>query len=115
MKAKELRIGNYYMCAGNHEIVVRKVKVIQLNKFGFLSDIDGTNYEICKPVILTKEWLDKFNWNGYNSLHFNSNFEIDKQGRLYCSGNYKGVNINYVHQLQNLYFALTGGELTIKK
>ena len=26
----------------------------------------------------------------------------------------KNINIKYVHQLQNLYFALTGEELTIK-
>jgi len=32
-----------------------------------------------------------------------------------CKGNYVCNSLIYVHQIQNLYFALTGEELTIKK
>lgn len=31
-----------------------------------------------------------------------------------CRGNYFANNLQFVHELQNLYFALTGEELTIK-
>ena len=33
------------------------------------------------------------------------------EGRFYCDKN--GMQLKYVHQLQNLYFALTGSELTV--
>jgi len=74
--------------------------------------------ENIEPIPLTEEWLLKFG------------FEI-KQGRfgneywgkinLYTSSDKKIVfcfdgylkGIKYVHQLQNLYFALTGNELTL--
>jgi len=110
MEAKELRIGNYVKFWNNilciDELNNSTVKASS-NEFGSVSE----KYEDISPIILTEEWLLRFDWKGYKPLHFNSNFEIDKQGRLYCNGDYKGVNVNYVHQLQNLYFALTGKEL----
>ena len=116
MKIQNYRIGN--LLDYNGEVVKittlgidcnNNETIIATNKsfLWHVSKLDGI-----KPIQLTKEWLLKFNWNGYNPLHFNSNFKIDKQGRLYCNGDYKGVNINYVHQLQNLYFDLSGKELT---
>jgi len=116
MEANELRIGNYVELLGK----VRKVECISnlpaRKEMYWLTCENMIDTKIIhfSPIPLTEEWLGKFNWNGYKPLHFNSNFEIDKQGRLYCNGDYKGVNINYVHQLQNLYFALTGKELIIK-
>ncbi len=126
MKAYELRIGNYVLDRGNKILRIDywecKDKVAQdmgnyfCEPFGLMPYHPLTEeVEFLKPIQLTEEWLLKFNWNGYNPLHFNRNFEIDKQGRLYCNGDYKGVNVNYIHQLQNLYFALTQTELTLNQ
>ncbi len=95
MKANELRIGNYvYDNLGG----VLKIKGISL---------DSTLSHI-KPIPLTEEWLFKFRlmsiktelgfWNNGDAIYFSYGFE-------------KSIELKYVHQLQNLYFALTGEEL----
>jgi hypothetical protein len=76
-----------------------------------------------EPIPLTEEWLLKLGLNKIAiwtfSLHLVGNLEL-----IYYSGekgwsiglkNYSDFsNLKYVHQLQNLYFALTRKELTIK-
>jgi hypothetical protein len=84
------------------------------------------------PTKLTKDWLTKFGfkdcenqgrnlWYGYT---LGENFELSKYHSKYYFGwdvielnhrHEKGfaLKLYYVHQLQNLYFALTGNELTI--
>ena len=66
MEAKELRIGNYYQYAGNSGIVTTRLKGIKINEFGFYSDLDGTNLEICKPIPLTEEILLKCGFENHN-------------------------------------------------
>lgn len=129
MRAREYRIGNYVTVRGviqfiigiesnndwNVEDGLGAFETIRTNVNPMNMSKDGLLYvSEAEPIPLTEEWLLKFDWNGYKPLHFNSNFEIDKEGRLYCNSDYKGVNVKYVHQLQNLYFALTGKELTTK-
>ena len=108
MKASELRIGNLvYDNLGG----ALKIKGISLE-----SDLSHI-----KPIPLTEEWLLKFG------------FEFDEEDDGYQKGKYKVsvsnegclffINIgyypeeiaefNYVHQLQNLYFALTNEELIL--
>ena len=119
MKGSELRIGNYYMFADYNGIVARKVREIKSNEFGLIGDYDGTNYEICKPIRLTEEWLLKFGFYKndelftieWNEFSF-SIFDFDN-GKFAINNSFNYVDINYVHQLQNLYFALTGEELII--
>lgn len=126
MKANELRIGNWYHFADNDGIVYRRVKEIKQNEFGLFGDYDGVNFEICQPIPLTEEWLVRF---GFEYLYFNSEELIHKEFKnLYA---YKHVMndgfgivlrgfhalpfVKHVHQLQNLYFALTGEELTLSE
>ena len=74
-----------------------------------------------KPIPLTEEWLVKFGFeNGTTQdLKVITNATITKNGmregvwNLYLGHNAIDVNFKYVHQLQNLYFALTGNELQI--
>ena len=40
---------------------------------------------------------------------------MDDVGHIFYRSDYTGVNVKYVHQLQNLYFALTGEELILKE
>ena len=93
---------------------------IQIDAQRILSISNGDDtYE---PIPITEEWLLKFGFekiigsnesnftNGFYNLFVNSlgevNFYFFKEGDWY-------QKIDYVHQLQNLYFALTGSELTV--
>jgi hypothetical protein len=122
MESNELRIGNYvYDTLG-------KVNKIDLEAITYI--VKEPNNQV-KPIPLTEEWLLNFNMeltDGFSSsrkLYLN-NYENDiskityspKEGLLRLSnGDTKGTmlipHIKYVHQLQNIYFALTGEELTI--
>lgn len=121
MKANELRIGNWYHFADNDGIVYRRVKEIKQNEFGLFGDYDGVNFEICQPIPLTEEWLVRFGFykNIDTELFEKGGYQIDLSV-LKCHfylpdfGDwYK--ELEYVHQLQNLYFALTGEELTLSE
>jgi len=128
MKAKELRIGNYILHEPTiddwEEIIVTLPSLLQV-------DISPESY--C-GIPLTEEWLLKFGfekdtyastnrWILYNHDEGEVLFEIsgsDSYGwvRIFTTTN--GIedtdtHFKYVHQLQNLYFALTGEELTLKE
>ncbi len=103
MKANELRIGNWF---------IEKDEVKQF---------DGDFYHLlgCDPIPLNTNWLLKlgFEYNDNIGLYQKDGFDVDIEDGVYCHfylneyGDwYK--DIEYVHQLQNLYFALTGEELT---
>ena len=120
MKANELRIGNLFKDRGG--------KVLRLDFWDHMVPaqrvfIEGsemhplTEYlDYCQPVPLTEEWLLRFGFElraagsefvGHNMiLH---NWLVDRE---YVS--WGTVKLKYVHQLQNLYFALTGEELIIQ-
>jgi hypothetical protein len=87
-----------------------------------------SNYE---PMPITEEWLLKFGftYNGWNYDLGRFTFHAqgkDENGSFYNTEFYITRNsaktllllsyqIEYVHQLQNIYFALTGEELTIRE
>jgi len=121
MKAIELRIGNYYSQFGN-ETKISWVSLKELERAP-----EGQLW--CKPIPLTEEWLLKFGWVWNEECN---SFEKYPNGdaRMHLtfkavSGSYTMFNyvlkaliaerIFYVHQLQNLYQALTGEELTLSK
>lgn len=116
MRASELRIGNWVYLFGDPVQLTKEHIIYLLGKDS-----------LPESVTLTEEWLLKF---GFEKL---SNFEeqymeedyvwqidVERSPSLILSNgifhedNY-GVKLEYVHQLQNLYFALTGEELTIKE
>ena len=79
------------------------------------------NYE---PIQLTEEWLIKFGLNKTVDHPGRKLYEHDDIIPLWFSdkrvitdfyaSRVRIRECKYVHQLQNLYFALTGEELTIK-
>jgi len=114
MKANELRIGNWVYC--NHSLM--RVNKIEDTIFGIIGG--GTELKIYQPIPLTEEWLLKFGFlkvaglwsynNGNQEFVFN-----EDHISVIIEGQWMSLNhIKNVHQLQNLYFALTGEELTIK-
>jgi hypothetical protein len=113
IKANELRIGNLvYDNLGD----ILKIKAISLESG--LSHIE--------PIPLTEEWLLKFGFERHHSDYSNGVIYIKDvpNNNEFKWGVYpfelgsgfiinKSKNLKYVHQLQSLYFTLTGEELTI--
>jgi hypothetical protein len=72
------------------------------------------NLEDVKPIPLTEEWMLKFGFE-YSDLNGDSGLWKIPPFQIYGKYNqflydYR-LDVNYVHQLQNLYFALTYEEL----
>lgn len=119
MKVSELRIGNY--TTDNVEI-----KIISAEDILYLSQND--NIHSCNAIPLTEEILKKCGltyrnggiggqdqWAGYGHWGIDKDeFYLigTKSGQIWFQRNDKW-KIEYVHQLQNLYFSLTGDELKI--
>ncbi len=72
-------------------------------------------------IPLTEEWLAKLGFEKIENPNNTGTFlwTINEIGfiqsdKFYCASIDSLIEIQYVHQLQNLYFALTGEELTLK-
>ena len=124
MEAKELRINNWIYFPFHQENVKvvgiylngEEVRSIQVETKGtILGEPLLKQYE---PIPLTEEWLLKFGEMSIGDYQIYFNIE---DNHLYEDDDFSLCNkiswnkIKYVHQLQNLYFALTQEELTIKK
>jgi hypothetical protein len=144
MKANELRIGNFVFDDENKPMKVARVETQECTDFNgndefnvIIEHIDkniGYYESKINPIPITEEWLIKFgftrgaldSWAVY--FHYKTkinNYDEDICVRfyrdgyfMYCNGNecnssYKANR--HVHQLQNLYFALTNEELIYTK
>lgn len=117
MKAEELRIWNLVWDSYSGEMIVehidRRTQTVFLAK---TINLPTGLYNLDKihPIPLTEEWLLRFGFEKKSSDVFELyEYAIER--------NYDSVDfifegkiirvIKYVHQLQNLYFALTGEEL----
>jgi hypothetical protein len=102
------------------EVVLTPKLLSQILSFQKLkSDTDISM--LVRGITLTEEWLLKFGYsqdrNGYSLEDKNSlSFSVTAEGEYKPCWNDRvlsaGLTTKYVHQLQNLYFALTGEELT---
>ena len=127
INANELRIGNIiYLGVVKEPIIVKGINPespVLLN---------------AEPIPLDEEWLLKFGFNHFPEMihEFRKdtdcgfNISLSKMPYRWCfyrhecplsssydndKGTYITDRFKYVHQLQNLYFALTGEELTINQ
>ncbi len=132
MQASELRIGNFVLSNN----LITKIEFI--TEDGINQDVDfgqygSMNYEAwfsndlqnryIEPIPLTEEWLLKF---GFKENIISLVLETDNFFFSYSKKNQKfevqynsrdghrlfPVKIEHVHQVQNLYFALTGEEFS---
>lgn len=113
MKANELRIGNCYDQFGN----INQVDWITIKELSNAPD----SQLWCKAIPLTEEWLLKFGFEkkeGYYDRYYYSidgmNIKIDDDMFETEVGECLYKSIKYVHQLQNLFFAINDEELTMK-
>jgi hypothetical protein len=116
LSATELRIGNYIDYTTEREIVTMQTT------YEYIRLIHNGNKNF-KPIPLTEEWLLKFGFkhlgNGKFSGGFKNMFKISSHqfgiDFYYGAIDPYYIKPHYVHNLQNLYFALTNQELTLTK
>lgn len=113
----ELRIGNWYKTKSDN------IRFVQI---GYGYDIDYVSI-YCDPIPITPEILEKCGFvvryvdsENINSwIEWGTNVILNQYKNdnsyfyLYPALWYPTQHIKYLHQLQNLYFALTGQELKI--
>ena len=117
MDAHKLRIGNLFQEQNTKEVIM--VTELSQFKIDFSGSFKGEWQ--AKPIPLTEEWLiEKMKFHKQNNQIYSiglklfiswwntNSIEIDINGEVL------EINCKYVHELQNIYFALTGEELTIK-
>ena len=117
IQANELRLGNYY---DNHN------QIMQVTP-NTIEEVWIAQRNWCNPIPLTEEWLLKLGADKYNPGRYMLKLsetliifwnigddyficELSSRSTHVCYFNEK----KHVHQLQNLYFALTEKELTLK-
>ena len=133
MTAKELRIGNYVTFNYYFKGVKKRItRVASLNqKTCIVNDFENGAVEISlfyesesiEPIPLTEQWLLRFGFEKGDDMIFQHQINTttaisirlpDKEISIYNGINWCDwyeINFQNVHQLQNLYFALTGEEL----
>ncbi len=124
MKANELRIGNFVTAKSP---LMREPFQVYPQAFSQIYRADPENGEChnWEPIPLTEEWLMKFGFEensdtaqGWVTLGGEDKYLVISLPDVVfgcIDGEFSIPEIKYVHQLQNLYFALTGGELIIKE
>lgn len=126
MEAKELRIGNWVNIYDDYTS-----QVTGLTENGKVWCVKRPTDEKCawnqvNPIPLTEEWLRRLGLNvrqreADECTWLEFDFPVVEELVQSSDGTYffdcdsDTLRIMYVHQLQNLYFSLTGEELTIKE
>ena len=121
--SNQLRIGNYIEFNEESSIVIVK----EISEYGIAvnnTNPDGedfyTEYDQFIAIEITEEWLIKLGFKGYEDEEDNSIFELNGfniirnlfKKEFFLYDYMSDVEVKYVHELQNLYFALTKQELT---
>lgn len=125
--ASDLRLGNLVTSKtwGGHHVLtgvqfLDDVYAVIINDFNHVIK-EGLYCEL-SPIPITPEWLERGGFNQYVTPNGQMCFNLGEY-RVYLNGEpsfhlmvsdgyYPTLcKIKYVHQLQNLYFALTGKEL----
>lgn len=125
MEAKELRIGNYVYDPINKENV-KLVAIEQGNRpitLGSKGTSSFSGFDCLQPIPLTEEWKINFGvvkrgveWR-FNLGESSICFEETPEGFFYTGG--EGVNlsrnIEFVHDFQNIVYAIEGIEIQINQ
>jgi hypothetical protein len=96
LTSKELRVGNWVFDNGRE---------YQFSIYDFTQILP-------EPIPITSEWLERLGFVNHRKNIYSKegiNFIHYKEGVIYLAGP-RHINLFYVHQLQNLFFALTGHE-----
>jgi hypothetical protein len=132
MKTTELRIGNYLM-GGNGPVKIISIPddiSVNIGKGDPYLVHTEPPYKPClSPISLTEEWFLKLGLKHNQDVKFTVQiypafcehtrsrikfYSVDTKTYILRINDTDICELQYVHQLQNLYFALTGNELNIK-
>ena len=126
MEAKELRIGNYIYRPDLTGVGLRKEKILELGEKAIVTGpikVKCDYFEL-SPIPLTKEWLVKFGFEKISQYFYKKEkfsielFVLDNinwafRFRTTEKSSIMIASIQHVHQLQNIYFALTNEEIEV--
>ena len=113
MEAKELRINNIVSIVGKPSNERFNYSLPSGQSIDMIFVKRNNHYP--KPIPLTEEWLVEFGFEkALNGWWSDNEIWSYNDGKFYLGANTYLSNVKYVHQLQNLYFALTNEELTLK-
>src|SRR3990167_11113789 len=124
MESKELRIGNYVNGRGKYHSYVEMPQGRHNFPFGLSFD-NNDDFQITteylfstilkeevayklNPIRITENWLIRFGFKKINNYFLLDNYIYKGDCFIIDRENQCAVKINYVHQLQNLYYSLTG-------
>lgn len=132
MKASDFRVGNILLDFEGNPISIEAIEILAISQ----CNVASKEVEFLKPIPITEEWLLNFGFDKFDGYECGFSFKIVPTYELsnvyvqlsesvyhYVRREYDGgtsepfesvIELHYVHQLQNLYFALTGQELKIK-
>jgi hypothetical protein len=114
MKANEFRIGNL----AKYKDQFLRIENLVKDEFWAIRRGDSTELiplADIEPIPLTPEILKKCGFKKFESGNFyhpKTMFELTP--KFWLEDSERAVKAEYLHQLQNLYFALTGEELVVK-
>ena len=122
MNTKELRIGNYVKITNDPLFTDKLFEVKEIYTLDVKLKLGHTTIrrsdDKIEPIQMTKEWCNKF---GHEYEYETASVLTDALNDCQFSESYMGCEVRSnqildmkVHELQNLYFVLTGKELTIK-
>lgn len=113
---QELRIGNWVNIEG---LNVRVVDILCDSVNTMVHE--GATPDYIKPIELTPEILDKCGFVGHGEMTLylkNDSFTIENFSDGYCYTGGEGCSLSvpilYLHQLQNMVFAICGQELNVE-
>jgi|SRR5688572_1618292 len=112
--SNELRIGNWFTVGESKPFQITGI----FHEYVW-SLINETDFPIAElnPIPLTPEWLERAGFvQAYDSYGGQLSPELQEGSRIRVKDNvwlsgYIDVKLDYVHQLQNLYWCLCGKEL----
>lgn len=120
IQANELRIGNLVLNKDQKPI---KVNTILFSGINHWQDMGASGMDSCfdlNPIPLTEDILVKCGFNDTIYEWTKGSIVVKWSSRIVSSGLRQGLyvegldHIQYLHQLQNLYYALTQTELNYK-
>lgn len=118
--SRELRLGNFVWIHGAVDDVAQLVRNThsgyqEVNNYPY-----GEKFNVLHPIPLDEHWLLSFGFTKANEQYFD--FYSPSRGKhrmgikdfKWMPNNHMTIDLKYVHQLQNLFFAVYGEELELK-
>ena len=123
IQSNELRLGNLVYDSNKRERYVSAIGVGNTIWFDDKADYSPKYYSDHKnihPIPLTTEWLEKFGFDKRFDSYWKSAYSNGDCWDFIIQNETEGVfvfkftKIQYIHELQNLFWILTGKELEVK-